>query len=328
MQSYQKGGILKKILATTSLSGLLLGTCVSVATAEDIVIGVPNWPSVAVTANVLKVVIEDNLGLTVELQNGTNPIIFEAMDGGSMHIHPEVWIPNQKNLHDTYVTEKGTVLAGENGVEAFIGMCLPRGFAEANNISSIDDLTNPNVAALFDSNGDGKGEIYIGATGWASTNVERIRAKTYGYGDGFELQEMDEALAYADLDNAISNGTAWVGACYAPHYVFAQYDLTVLEEPAHDPAQWNVSQPTDDPKWLENSTAGVGWDSAYLYPYYSKSLADEHPAVASLVANMKLDSDTVSAMTLAVAVEKADPAEYAKKWVSENEDRVLDWLSN
>ena len=40
------------------------------AQAADIVIGVPNWPSVKVTAHVLKVVLEDNLGLDVELQTG------------------------------------------------------------------------------------------------------------------------------------------------------------------------------------------------------------------------------------------------------------------
>jgi glycine betaine/proline transport system substrate-binding protein len=94
------------------------------AFAADIVIGVPNWPSVAATANILKVAIEDNLGLTVELQNGTNPIVFEAMDKGSMHAHPEVWMPNQQNLHDTYVKEKGTVVANPNGVPAFQGMCV------------------------------------------------------------------------------------------------------------------------------------------------------------------------------------------------------------
>ena len=71
------------------------------ALAQEIVIGVPNWPSVAATANILKVAIEENLGLSVELQNGTNPIVFEAMDKGSMDAHPEVWMPNQQNLHDT-----------------------------------------------------------------------------------------------------------------------------------------------------------------------------------------------------------------------------------
>jgi len=64
------------IAATMAIAGT--------AQAADIVIGVPNWPSVNVTANVLKVVLEDNFGLDVELQNGTNPVVFEAMDGGSM----------------------------------------------------------------------------------------------------------------------------------------------------------------------------------------------------------------------------------------------------
>ena len=50
------------------------------AQAADVVIGVPNWPSVLATAHVLKVAMEENLGLEVELQNGTNPVVFEAMD--------------------------------------------------------------------------------------------------------------------------------------------------------------------------------------------------------------------------------------------------------
>jgi glycine betaine/proline transport system substrate-binding protein len=74
----------------------------SPAFAADLVIGVPNWPSVTVTANVIKAVVEANMGLTVELQTGTNPVIFEAMDKGSMQVHPEVWLPNQQGLVDQY----------------------------------------------------------------------------------------------------------------------------------------------------------------------------------------------------------------------------------
>jgi glycine betaine/proline transport system substrate-binding protein len=67
------------------ISMLLGGASVAIAMpafAADIVIGVPNWPSVNATAHILKVAIEENLGLEVELQNGTNPIVFEAMDSG------------------------------------------------------------------------------------------------------------------------------------------------------------------------------------------------------------------------------------------------------
>ena len=297
------------------------------ALAADIVIGVPNWPSVAVTANILKVVIEDNFGLEVELQNATNPIVFEAMDKGSMDIHPEVWMPNQQNLHDTYVKDKGTVLMNPNGIPSFQGICVPKFVAEEYGVTTIEDLTDPDKAALFDSNGDGKGEVWIGAAGWASTNVEKIRAKSYGYSETFELLEMDETLALAALDAAVQQKKPYVFFCYTPHHMFALHELTVLEEPAYDAAKWNVIQPTDDPAWLEKSDAGVAWDLAYLHIHYAKSLEQRYPEVASLVANVKLDTDTVSAMTYALVVEKQDPAEFAKNWVAANEDAVLDWLS-
>ncbi|MYI89805.1 MAG: amino acid-binding protein, partial [Gammaproteobacteria bacterium] len=89
----------KALLSITFAVSICFST---VASAADVVIGVANWPSVRVTADILKVIIEENYGLEVELQNGTNPIIFEAMDQNQMHVHPEVWLPNQQNLHDTY----------------------------------------------------------------------------------------------------------------------------------------------------------------------------------------------------------------------------------
>jgi glycine betaine/proline transport system substrate-binding protein len=314
------------ILGGTILaSAMTLG---SAALAADVVIGVPNWPSVSATANILKVIIEDNLGLSVELQNATNPIVFEAMDSGSMQAHPEVWLPNQQNLYDTFVKDKGTVVMNEHGVEAFQGMCVDKATADAHAIASIDDLTKPDVAALFDTDGNGKGELWIGAPGWASTNVEQVRARSYGYDQTFDLTQSDETLAYANLDNAIKAGKPWVGFCYTPHYVFALHDMTVLTEPPHDPANWDVKQPTEDPNWLADSKAGSAWESAYLHLMYQKALNETHPEVAKLFSNMALTTEEVSDMTYALVIDKKDPAAYAKEWVAAHEDAVLGWLAD
>jgi len=297
-----------------------------VAHAADVVIGVPNWPSVRVTAHVIKTVMEDNLGLEVELQNGTNPIVFEAMDSGAMHVHPEVWLPNQTNLSNKFVKEKKTVAMNPNGIPAFQGMCVTEGTAKSTGIKALSDLTNPDMAKQFDTDGDGKGEIWIGAAGWASTNVEKVRAKSYGYAETMNLKEMDETLALAEVDNAVSQNKPIVFFCYTPHHMFALHKLVVLEEPAYDAAKWNVIQPTDDPEWLEKSEAGVAWDLAYLHIHYAASLTEANPAAASLLSKVKLDTDTVSQMTYALVVEKQDPAEFAKKWVSENGALVDSWL--
>ncbi len=313
--------------AVVLMTGLGFGPA---ANAADIVIGVGPWPSISATANVLKEVIEQNFGLDVELQNGNNPIIFEAMDRGTMQIHPEVWLPNQQNLHDTYVNEKKTVVMNEHSVDAFQGMCVDKAHAEANGIKSIFDLTKPEVAALFDTDGNGRGELYIGVPGWESTNAERVRSKSYGYDQTMDLHESDETIAYAGLDNAIKAGSPWVGFCYAPHYVFAQHgdDLVVLEEPAYDAAKWKVTQPTEDPNWLANSEAPTAWEVVHLNLHYAQSVEQTHPELVPLLRNFSLDTDTVSAFTYALVIEKQDPETFAKTWVAENEAKVLGWLTD
>ncbi|MGB7240574.1 MAG: glycine betaine ABC transporter substrate-binding protein [Sulfitobacter sp.] len=313
-----------KMLKTLLVGGTILAS--TPALADDIVIGVPNWPSVKAAANILKVAIEQNLGLEVELQNGSNPIVFEAMDSGAMHVHPEVWLPNQQNLTDKFAKDKGTVVVNENGVPAFQGMCADRATAEAHRITSIDDLTNPDIAALIDRDGNGQGDLWIGAPGWASTNVEQIRAKSYGYDQTMELVQTDETIAYAELDAAIGAGEPWIGFCYGPHYIFALHDLVVLKEPAHDPAKWNVSQPTDDPDWLKNSEAGVAWPPIFIHMAYAKALETDNPAVANMLSKVDFNTDTISEMTFQLVIEGKEADDFAKEWVAANEDQVLNWF--
>ena len=315
---------------TTKLTAVSLACAISgfggVAQAADVVIGVPNWPSVLATAHVLKVAMEENLGLEVELQSATNPVVFEAMDSGSMHVHPEVWLPNQANLEAKFVKEKKSVLQNPNGVAGDQAMCVTKGTAERTGIVNLSDLTDPEMAKNFDTDGDGKGEIWIGAAGWASTNIEKIRAKSYGYDATMTLKEMDESLALAEVDNAVSQDENIAFFCYTPHHLFALHELVILKEPAYEESKWTVVQPTDDPEWLDKSDAAVAWNTAYLHIHYAASLEESQPEAAAMLSKVKLNTDVVSAMTYALVVDKADPAEFAAKWVMENADTVDSWL--
>ena len=313
---------LKMLISAAALCG-----GAGAAVADDIIIGVPNWASVRGTAHILKVALEENLGLSVELQNGSNPVIFEAMDSGAMHVHPEVWLPNQQNLHDTFVTEKGTVTFNPNAVLAEQHICATKGTQERTGISSLSDLTDPAIASQFDTDGDGLGEVWVGAAGWASTNVEKIRAKTYGYAETMNLVEMDESLALAQVDNAIAQDDNIVFYCYTPHHMFSLYDLVKLEEPPFDPDEWDVKQPTDDPNWLENSMAGTAWDSTKLHIFYSKALEEQQPAAAAMLAKVNLNTEHVNGIVFALSVDGKDPEEFAREWVSDNFALVDSWFN-
>ncbi len=295
----------------------------SPALAADLVVGVPNWPSVTVTANVIKAVVEKNLGLTVELQTGTNPVIFEALDKGSMQIHPEVWLPNQQGLVDKY---KGKVELNANGAPAVQGMCANKVAADAG-FKDISDLADPVKTAMLDSDGNGKGDIFIGATGWGSTAVEHSRAQGYGYGQVVDLVELDEGVAYAQLDTAIKAGKPWVGFCYTPHHLFTVHpEMTMLTEPAYDAAKWKIVTADTDADWMNKSSVAMAWAPAFIQPAFSADLNASKPQVASMLRNMDLSSADLGAFAFSVVVDGKDAATVATEWIAANPARVTAWL--
>lgn len=296
------------------------------AQAADLVIGVPSWPSAAVTANIIKLVMEENLGLDVDTQNGSNTVIFEAMDRGSMNVHPEVWLPNQANLNQKYVKERGTVVQNQHGVQASQGICVTKKTSEKYNIKSIYDLTDPDKSVIFDTNGNGKGEMWAGQPGAASTTVEKIRAKSYGYDQTMDLVELDTPLNWAALDAAEKAGKPYAFFCYTPHHIFSIYDLVMLEEPAHNPDTWKVIQPTDDADWLAKSNADSAWAPAFLYVHYSKSLEKDQPEAAMLLKNFNLNADIVGQLSYGMVVDKKAAEVVAKEWVETHSDLIESWL--
>ena len=48
--------------------------------------------------------------------------------------------------------------------------------------------------------------------------------------------------------------------------------------------------------------------------------------IAEFLANMQLDTETVSNFAFEIAAKERDPAEVAKEWVEANSARVDGWL--
>ena len=298
----------------------------SAAAAEEIVIGVPNWPSVQATAHVLKLTMEDRLGLQVTLQEGSNTSLFEGMDAGSVHVHPEAWLPNLAHLKREYVDGKKTVKMTPLGASGTQAMCVTKSTANRTGIKELKELSNPEMAGKFDRTGDGKGDLWIGAEGWGSTPIERVRARSYGYDKTMELVVQEEAIALAEVDDAVSQNENIAFFCYTPHHMFAVHDLVVLREPDHDPSAWIIVPPSPTPGWLEKSSAGVAWDEASLHISYAASLESEHPAAAAMLRKVSLSTETLSQMTYALVVDNENPAALAAKWVQENAATVNSWF--
>ena len=307
---------------------VVLGTVLVIGTARasDAVIGIPSWSSADATAHVLKEVLSSRLGLDVAVKGGTNEEIFAGLDDGSIHVHPEVWLPNHKALHDKYIIGRKTAIMSEKAIPAEQGVCGTRQTADQFGIRKIEDLSDPQKAKTFDTNQDGLGEMWIGAPDWSSTRIEKIRAKSYGHAKTMQLLEAQETVAMAAIDAAVAVDRPLAFYCYAPHHLFALHEVVFLQEPPYSPLSWKIVDPAEDPQWLDHSQAAVAWPTSFLHVVYSKALADAHPEAAKLLSAVELDVDTVSAMTYAIVVDRIPAAEFAKQWVKDNSERIDQWV--
>jgi len=320
---------MNRLTATFAALGLFVSAEALVpmpqADAAEVVIGVPAWSSANVTAHVLKSLLKSEFDIDAVLEPGTNEEIFAAMDAGTEDIHPEVWLPNHASLNAEYVLRRKSVVMSPKGVPARQGICVTQATKDEHGIGSIKDLTDPAKAKIFDTDGNGKGEVWIGDPEWSSTRVEEIRAKSYGYDRTMELLQAPEEIAVTAIDAAIAGDKPLVFYCYEPHHTFELHDIVFLDEPAYDPRKWTVLMPEDDPGWLEKSDAPVAWPPSFFHINYSSKLAGERPDVSAFLEAVRLDVDTVSEMTYALIVERRDPDEFAAEWISENADRVAAW---
>ncbi len=285
----------------------------------------PNWPSGQATANILKLAISEEFGLDPEVREVGTLIAFAGLDSGEIDIHPEVWRPNLDDLVKRYgASGSGTVVISQKGVRAWQGLCATPDAAESG-IRDVADLSDPSKTVMLDTDGDGQGEIWIGASTWSSTGIERVRANSYGFAKTVTLVEAEEDVAMAAVDAAVATGQPMVFACYAPHHIFKLHDIVRLSEPAYDPAKWHIVPQLDDPLWISKSSAPVAWGPVEFHIAYSSAFAAKHADVAAFLENVDFTPDEITAMSYALQVDRQTPADYAKEWVKDNRMRVEEW---
>lgn len=316
-----------KILLPIVAIGFSVASSISYA-AETVNIGVPSWTGAQAIANLLKVVVETRIGGTADLVPGNNATIFQAMDQGKgdIDVHPDVWLPNQESFTKKYVDGAGTVQLSQNAYQGDQGFCVSNNFAKANNITDIADLGRPDVAAKMDSDGNGRGEIWIGAPGWASANVNQVKVRDYGLLDFVEPVRAEESVKTARVKDSITKDEGYAFYCYKPHAVWYQFDVVMLSEPSFDPAKYQMIQPSDDADWYEKSSVATKDALKDVQIAFSKSLESRSPAIFEFFERFSLTADDVSSFAFEISGNGRDPADVALEWVNANPKRVDAWL--
>ena len=284
------------------------------------------WTGARAIGHVIKAIIEGPLGSEADIVEGLSDgsVVAAGMDkgDGSADVYTDLWMPNRQGIWDKYVD--GAMTVGHNSpYRGTQKMYVPTYMADR--VSTVEDLRDPEVAAMFDKDGNGKGEYWAGDAGWKSTRMWQVKFKSYGLTDLWEPEILPDATFKAQLKTAISREQPILFYYWTPEWVHAAYDITPIEEPAR--TEGCEDHDLDNEDWLEVSTFTCASSDALIYVAYSKSLEQRNPPVAKFLSQIELDPAVVNQWILLIGRDKLDPRDVAEEWVANNMDTVNSWIN-
>jgi glycine betaine/proline transport system substrate-binding protein len=296
------------------------GATTPAASGEGIVLAVNPWTGSAVNANVAKVVLESQLGTTVELLEIDENATWVGMDAGEIDATLEVWPSGHAADYDTYVTGKQSVVdLGLLGPSAKIGWYVPTFVVEEHpELATWEGFKDPELAKLFSTaeSGPDLGQFTMGDPSYVTFD-EQIIANL-----DLPLKYVvagTEIALLAAIDSAIAEHKPVLMQFWKPHWKHLEVDLTEVKLP----------DVTDE--CLASALAGDnGYACDYqvdeLYKAASAGLEAKNPAAFAFLSKLQLTTEQQSEIAGYIDRDGMAPLEAAETWVTANPDVVAGWL--
>jgi glycine betaine/proline transport system substrate-binding protein len=281
-------------------------------------IAVNPWTGSAVNANVAKILLERELGYTVELVKIDENTQFPALASGDLDASLEVWPSGHAEEIQRYIEGRrggplrdgGIVDGGELGLIGNIGWWIPTYLVEE----------RPELARYQGLEGNEDlvdGKFLAGDPTFVSYDEEIIKSL------GLDLEVVysgsEEALIQA-LDEAFKRKEPLLTYFYRPHWVHRKYDLTEVQLPAYDEECEKAARERD----------GAGYDCDYANDVLFKALwlglEDKAPAAFRFLKKFNYTTDDQQEIAFQVDSEGVPMRQAAEEWIKDNPDVWRAWL--
>ena len=217
---------------------------------------------------------------------------------------------------------------GEYSTSAVQGYLIDKKTADEYKITNIEQLKDPKIAALFDSNGDGKADLTGCTPGWGCEAAIEHQLSAYKLRDTVTHVTGTYAALMADTITRYKTGKPILYYTWTPYWVSAEL------------------RPGRDVVWLQVPFTALPGDQAnlktalpngknYGFPLNTqkivanKAFTDANPAAAKIFASMKLPVADINAQNLAMKEGQNKPADierHADGWIKAHQGLFDGWV--
>ncbi len=275
-----------------------------------------------------------NIGLR-ELGYEVNPFketeyatMFIALSYGDADFTVHMW----DTLHDTFYQKSGgdstMVKVGTIIPDVTQGYLIDKKTADKYGITSIEDLKKPEIAKLFDSNGDGKADLTGCNPGWGCELVIEHHIKAYGLGKTVTHNQGSYFALMADTIARYQKGEPILYYTWSPQWVSGVLvpgkDVEYLSVPFTDlPGGKNDVNTTVDGK-------NLGFAVDQVRAVMNKKFAEENPVAATFIGSVHITAVEESMQNLKMErgeKSAADVKRHAAEWVAAHRATFDGWLA-
>lgn len=281
--------------------------------SEQITIANPGWPAAEVIAEILNdVLVSSGQQVRIEkIDHSTAIRDLPATEARSIDIHPDLWLQNQGPSFQDSVAD-GLVQLNARPYVGRQGIYVLDADQSEKALVKWSDLEDPAVAARFDSDGDGKAEMWVGPRGWASTDIllDWISRNPNLLVEG---ETYSETIFKAVLSDNVRRGAdrrPLLFYSYQPDWIHEEYLPRELTSAPFERADCESSF---------GSSCGVNVD---VYVAWSSALS---PDVAAVLRRVYFDLHDVNSFIEGVARDEKSPAEVADQWITTHPKTVAGW---
>ena len=306
---------------------------------KTVSMGQATWDTGWFQVEIFTVLLEE-LGYEVEdPMTLDNPAFYLSCARGEVDIWPNGWFP----LHNTYmenedVQGKVELVGYEVRNGALQGYLIDKATAEEHGVANLEDFQDPEVAALFDGDGDGKADLIGCDPGWGCEAVIDHHIEAYELGETVEHVQGSYSALMGDTVARYQRGEPILFYTWTPNWTVNQLrldeDVVWIEVP--------FSSLPEEQKELEDQTTGQGIVGCVADPCNmgfppndirvaaNSEFLDANPAVERLATLVKIPLEAIAAQNEKMFQGEDDDEDirnHAENWISENQADVDMWIN-
>lgn len=257
--------------------------------------------------------------------------LFLDMANENITYTPAHWSVNQKALFENSGGDEALEKTGTIIDDSLQGYMIDKATADEYGITSIDQLADPEIASLFDSDGDGKANLIGCDAGWLCASIIDYHIDEYGLSETVQQDQGKYITLLADVLSRYDQEQPILYYAYTPFWLQnvlrAGEEVVWLEVPYTSLPEGQGSELTAAETTVDGQNLGFAVQAQMIVA--NQTFVDENPAAAKLFAAVNIPIEDVNAQNALIRDGEDSPEQiraHAEAWVQENQELFDTWI--